>query len=173
MVPFRIGKRGLAFCFLGLNLLFLSASQSFGQESYLVGEDDPRLQIVVNIIGEVQKPGQYMVHDGTNIVELLAKAGGPSEFSSLSNVSISRIQRGVANGSENGNGRLATGNEIIKVNLEDYVKRSNTTEPPVLKPGDVVFVPRNSWSKWRNVATIVRDISVVASLYLLYLRVTD
>ena len=43
---------------------------------------------------------------------------------------------------------------------------------PTLQPGDVVVVPRNGFSKWKSVAGILRDLSVVASAYFLYLRTT-
>ncbi len=146
---------------------------SFAQDDYLVGEQDQRLQMIVHVIGEVKKPGEYRVHDGTNILELFSKAGGPTEFSKLGKVTISRVQHEVATTGVNGNGRLRAGNQIIRVNLDDYLKRNSTTSPPLLKPGDVVLVPRNGWSKWRNTAVIFRDASVIISLYLLYLRVND
>ena len=43
---------------------------------------------------------------------------------------------------------------------------------PVLQPGDVVFVPKNSWHKWKDVSAVIRDVSVVASAYFLYVRAT-
>lgn len=146
------------------------SSQLFAQK-YLLGEEQ-QLEMIVHIIGEVKKPGEYRVHDKTNVVELLSKAMGPTEFSKLGSVTISRVRHDVlSNGSSNG--RIQRGSAIIKVNLDDYIKKGGSSSPPILKPGDVVYVPRNSWSKWRNVSTIVRDLAVIASVYFLYLRSTN
>lgn len=147
-----------------MTTIFFSLDDAYAQD-YIMGEEQNQLQMKVHIIGEVKKPGEYLVSDKTNILELLSKASGPTEFSNLGSVTISRVQHGA-----NGNGRLRTGNEVIRVNLENYLRRPNNTSPPNLKPGDVVFVPRNAWSRWRSTFTIIRDLSVVASLYLLYLR---
>ncbi len=166
----RVTQSGL----LLATILLLTFSRASAQDSYLVGDaTDQRLQMIVHIIGEVKEPGEYRVLDGTNILELFSKAGGPTEFSNLGGVTISRIQHAVSGNGNASNGRLQAGNQVIDVKLNDYLKRDNSKSPPLLKPGDVVFVPRNGWSKWRNVATIARDISVVVSLYFLYLRVTD
>ncbi|MFQ5649787.1 MAG: polysaccharide biosynthesis/export family protein [bacterium] len=156
-------------------LLLCPNREVLSQDRYIVGAGDQEqgLQMIVHVIGEVRKPGEYRVLDGTNILELFSKAGGPTQFSKLSGVTISRIRHGVAGNGRNGNGRLKTGNDIIRVNITHYLKKTNAAPPPQLKPGDVVFVPRNGWSKWRNIATIVRDVSVGISLYLLYLRARD
>lgn len=155
---------------LFLFCLFLEIGSASAQEGYLVGEEQ-KLEFIVHIMGEVKRPGEYRVPDNTNVLELLSKAGGPTEYSKLGSVTISRQQYNTPADGWNGNDHLAKGNEVIRVNLDDFLKKDNSQPPPLLKPGDVVLVPRNSWSTWRNVSTIVRDLSVVASLYLLYLRV--
>ncbi len=140
-------------------------------QDYLLGAEQNQLEMIVHIIGEVKRPGEYRVSDNTSILELLSKAGGPTEFSNLSKVSISRVQHAVSAKDTDGGSRLREGNKIIKVNIDSYLKKNNSTPPPMLQPGDVVLVARNSWSKWRNMSTIFRDVSVVFSLYFLYLRI--
>ncbi|MFQ5636883.1 MAG: polysaccharide biosynthesis/export family protein [bacterium] len=141
------------------------------KEQYIMGEDG-QLEMIVHIIGEVKKPGEYRVRDNTNLMELISKANGPTEFSNLRAVSITRVNFGVMANGKNGN-HLKKQNKIIKYDVGNYLKKSIETPPPVLKPGDIVFVPRNNWHKWRNTFTIIRDLSVVASVYFLYLRATD
>lgn len=123
--------------------------------------------MMVHIIGEVQKPGEYRVPDQTDLLELLSKAGGPTQFSRLSGVSIRRATAGRLTAP------LTTGaaprTEIIRVNMEDLLRKQDTT-PLLLQPGDVVFVPKNGWHKWKDVSGVIRDLSVVASAYFLYLR---
>lgn len=137
------------------------------RQGYLPGQGNT-VEIIVHIIGEVKNPGKYQVRDNTNLIELLSEAGGSTDFSNLNDVTITHTQSTMANG-RNGGGHNG-GSRIIKYNVNKYLKEQNSPSPPTLLPGDVVLVPRNKWRTWRNVATIVRDVSVVASAYFLYLR---
>lgn len=141
---------------------------------YLLGEDN-RLEMVVHIIGEVKRPGTYRVPDNTNLIELLSEAGGPTEFSNLSSVTVTHVEAGwPANGQNGADGQNhQKGNRIINYNINKYLKEEDMVAPPMLRPSDVVFVPKNRWRTWRQVATIIRDLSVVASAYFLYLRATQ
>src|SRR5512137_1114107 len=56
---------------------------------YYLGTSD-ELLIPVNIWGFVQKPGQYMVPDNTDLVALLSFAGGPNENARLNEIRIIR-----------------------------------------------------------------------------------
>ncbi len=145
-------------------------SQVFGQETqkYLLGEEE-QLQIVVYVLGEVSRPGEYRVSDNTNVVELISKAGGTTEFSNLGDVTI---RRELVMYDENSPRKIVS-KDVLRFNVQEYLKDKNSPEPPLLKPGDVVYVRKNSWSKWRTVATVVRDISVVASAIFLYFRTFD
>lgn len=150
--------------FFSLLCLF-SFSNLYAQEKerYIVGETG-ELEMIVHIIGEVQQPGEYRVIDSTNLIELISKAAGPTEFSNLGAVTITRVEyEGPADGFQD-NGRTRKINKIIKYNVNDYLKKTTGNPPPVLKPGDVVLVPRNNWHRWRNTFTILRDISVIASI---------
>jgi len=123
--------------------------------------------MIVHIMGEVQKPGEYRVGDRTDVLELLSTAGGPTEFSRLSSVTVRRLLAGQpsASPSDKQEPRVS----IIDVNLENSWRRLNVL--PLLQPGDVVVVPTNAWHTYKKISTIVRDVAVVASTYLLYLRV--
>jgi protein involved in polysaccharide export with SLBB domain len=126
--------------------------------------------MIVHIMGEVQKPGEYRVPDRTDVLELLSKAGGPTEYSSLSSVTVRRVMPIEATGSR-ASARRETRLSILKVDLGKAWDENNTVPPPRLLPGDVVVVSRNSWFGYKRMATIVRDVAVIASTYLLYLRV--
>jgi protein involved in polysaccharide export with SLBB domain len=136
---------------------------------YLLGEEQG-LEMIVHILGEVQKPGEYRISDKTDLLQLLSKAGGPTQFSRLSGVTVRRehdprLSSTPARGS-------SFPVEILHVNLDKTMQSSKAMPPPLLKPGDVVLVPKNALHKWKEVSAIVRDISVVASAYFLYLRAT-
>jgi protein involved in polysaccharide export with SLBB domain len=135
-------------------------------DSYILGVDN-RLQMKVHILGEVKNPGEYPVADDTNILELLSKAGGPTEFANLGSVVLTRVETTPAYLRAEGEGPRE---RVVKVNLDDYLKKSRPQALPVLLPGDVVTVPRNNMHKWRTFFGMTRDIAVVASAYFLYVR---
>ncbi len=153
-----------------LPLLVLSSTLLAQPRDEYIMTESGRLEMVVYIIGEIKRPGEYQVPDDTNLLELISKAGGPTEFSNMSKVMITRIDRDVpTNGRD---GRLRSRNKIVRYDVAKYLQKSVDVPPPVLKPGDTILVPRNSWHKWRMAFTIVRDLAVIASVYLLYLRVS-
>lgn len=159
-------------CFFTIAIGFGVTSASLAQDrgDYSQGEDN-RLEMVVHIIGEVKKPGKFRVRDDTNLIELLSEAGGPTEFSNLNIVTITHVKSDLsANGQNATNRDKAT--RIMRYNINKYLKEENASPAPILEPGDVVLVPKNKWGTWRSLATIARDISVVASAYFLYLRAT-
>ncbi len=139
-------------------------------EKYMMGEEK-KLEIIVYILGEVQRPGEYRVYDNTNAIELIAKAGGPTEFSNLRAVSLTRTRPdlvaalGVTSPSQ-----PTIHKQIIKLDVLKYLREENTKQLPTLQPGDIILVPKNSWNTWKSIASVSRDIAVVASAYFLYLR---
>ena len=143
------------------------AQTAGGRDSYLLGEEK-RLQIVVHIIGEVQDPGEYIVSDDTDVLELVAKAGGATEFGNLGGVRLKRRSSIATAGLS-----ADPVGSVLEVDLNRYLENENAPDPPVLQPGDVVTVPRNRWRGWRTAFTMIRDVSVVVSTYLLYRRVVD
>src|SRR5688572_8546323 len=48
-------------------------------DKYILGAES-RLEIVVHVLGEVERPGEYRVTDETDVLELISKAGGPTRF---------------------------------------------------------------------------------------------
>jgi protein involved in polysaccharide export with SLBB domain len=170
----HIFKRGfvIRLIMLGSWFTFMVVNAS-GQDraKYLVGADG-QLEMIVHIIGEIRQPGEYRVPDTTTLMELISKAQGPTEYSNLGGVTITRIEHELQGNGHNDVGRLKKGNKVIKYDVNDYLKKGSEVPPPVLKPGDVILVPRNNWHRWRNTFTILRDLSVIASLYWLVERAT-
>jgi len=156
------------FLFL-VSILIMNVS-IFAQDRYLLGQEE-QLQIVVYVLGEISKPGEYQVADNTNLVELLSRAGGATEFSNLGSVVITRVKSPASEKFSESEPPQNVDKEIIQFNVSEYIKSKNGPLPPILKPGDVIFVSRNKWYTWRTVAAVMRDLAVVASAYFLYLRV--
>ena len=160
--------------FVSLFLLGQLGAQE--KERYLLG-DEQKLEMIVHVFGEVTRSGEYRVADDTNVLELISKAGGPTEFSKLSSVRLTRVQpllqssnrNGIDNSNGSFNSNYKLGERVIKINLDKYLKEGKGSLL-TLQPGDVVFVPRNKWFRWRNVVAVARDLSVIASVYLIYIR---
>lgn len=152
-----------------VSIVLTTGASGQERENYILGEEET-LEMIVHIWGEVRDPGEYRVSDDTNVLELISKAGGTTQFSKLSDVRITRTNANfISNGSDGRNGSERV-SRIRNINLEDYLKRENSQVVPILRPGDVVYIPRNSLSTWQNVTGFARDLSVVASVVFLAIR---
>ncbi len=79
------------------------------------------------VIGKVNRPGAYPIDLNTNVMQILAMAGGFTPFASPDKIIILRKQ----------------GNKIIKIpfNYDEVVEGKNLSQIITLKRGDVVVVP--------------------------------
>lgn len=79
------------------------------------------------VIGKVNSPGQFDIDLETNVMQILAKAGGLTPFASGGNINILRQKK----------------NTIIKIPFDygDVEKGKNLEQNIILSPGDVVVVP--------------------------------
>lgn len=149
---------------LGGMLPAIAAAQQ--KSDYLLGEERG-LEMVVHVLGEVTRPGEYRVPDDTNVLELLSKAGGGTQLARLSGVTITRLRPSAEVASSAS--QVPSTQRMFLVNIE-HILQGKTADVPVLQPGDVVTVPRNSWSAWRTTAAVLRDLSIVATTYFLAVR---
>ena len=83
----------------------------------------------IYIAGEVVSPGRYNLERDIDLWDAIILAGGPTPSANLSDVKILNRREG-----ENG---------MMKINLKEYLERSEP-EPPILVPGDKIFIPRRS-----------------------------
>lgn len=116
-----------------------------------MGEEE-QLRIYTYIWGRVQKPGLYIVPDDTDLLALLSLAGGPTEDAKLSKI---RIVRAGINGSDQ---------DVIWVNLDEYLDSGDMSKVPVLMPGDTVIVSGTTYYAIRRAADFLADIAVVLSI---------
>lgn len=163
---------------LRVNLLFfyfgILLSNCYGQEEqvrreqYLLTEEQ-KLQIIVHIWGEVNKPGQYIVPDGTNVLELISLAGGPTEYSNLSSVKLTREYfeaetdySGEESFGASGMKEPLRKKEIYKINLNRHLDKTEWEHIHVLKPGDVVKVNRNNWYRFQILIRVIYQVAIIA-----------
>lgn len=97
--------------------------------------EDPSVNVVIKeirsrkvfITGQVARPGAYALTSPTTVLQLIAMAGGLSEFADQNGITILRTE----------NGRPVS----LPFRYKDVVKRKNLKQNIELKPGDTVIVP--------------------------------
>ena len=179
-----------------LLLLLLISSLTIAQEKsssdYMLG-DEEKLEMIVHIWGEVKSPGEYRVPYDTNMLELISLAGGPTEFGKLSKVRLTRESKGwtlteeglKALVSEARSGVMTEerleilldthfAKRVLYYDLSDYLEKSKGSQaPPILQPGDVVYVSRNNWYRWKEIVGVASQIAIILSVYVWYLRAIE
>lgn len=147
-----------AVVFLSMGCLF----QVFGQDSplsipqdraaqYYLGSKD-ELLIPVNVWGFVQKPGQYLVPDNTDLITLLSFAGGPTENAKISHIRVIRNDRKL-------------GDVVYKVDVKKFIETGDDRLIPVLKPGDTIIVNGTTFHWVNRFFEFVSRIAIVAQIY--------
>ncbi|MGH8220020.1 MAG: polysaccharide biosynthesis/export family protein [Steroidobacteraceae bacterium] len=82
----------------------------------------------VYVIGQVTKPGEFVVNPRVDVMQALSMAGGTTPFASLNNIMILR--------------RMATGRqEAIPFHYKEVASGRNLDQDITLEAGDVVVVP--------------------------------
>jgi polysaccharide biosynthesis/export protein len=81
----------------------------------------------VSIIGQVAKPGAFLLTRDMTVLELIALAGDVLEYAKSKGVVIVRKEE--------------EGERRFKFNYKEVVKGKNTEQNILLKPGDTVIVP--------------------------------
>ena len=141
------------------------------KDQYLIGTDE-KLMFTVHIFGEVKKPGEYLVTDDTNLLELISKAGGPTEYSNLSKVKLTRglmsdnlLNKSIKKVQGNSNKNLVYfkhNKTVNKINLKKLLNDENfSAELTVLQPGDVISIGRNTWFKWQTIIRIFSQTALI------------
>jgi polysaccharide export outer membrane protein len=82
----------------------------------------------VSVLGEVKLPGRYPIDGKTSIIDLLAQAGGQTEFASTTVYVLRTDAAGAV--------------KRYPVNLKDLVGPGASAPTQLLRAGDSVFVPR-------------------------------
>jgi hypothetical protein len=158
-----------------------NAGHPITKESYLIGEEK-NLDIIVHIWGEVKNPGEKRVPDGTNVLELISKAGGPTEYSSLSRVvlfSNQSLHQGMTEASQLDNSlEKFMRNDLeklrqtgkVELDINKYLRHGQSRNLPRLMPGDVVNVKRNTWYTWQTLVRVASQMAIVAQVWYWYNR---
>jgi len=81
----------------------------------------------VYVIGQVTKPGEFVVNPSVNVMQALSMAGGGTAFASLNNIIILR--------------RSASGQVALPFHYNDVIHGKDLQQNVELQAGDIVVVP--------------------------------
>ena len=110
-----------------------------------------KLKMNTYILGQVYKPGLYVVPDDTDFLTLLALAGGPKEDAKLSKVRIVRPS--------------AEGDKVIWVNFKKYLETGDATIIPQLQPGDTIIMSGTIFYAFSRAADFLSKAAIALSVY--------
>jgi len=82
---------------------------------------------MVYVMGEVAKPGAYQSQSDASFMDILANSGGPTRYAESRQIRIIK-----ANGS------------VVPFDLAGYTEGTIPDRPPVIMPGDAIFVPEKT-----------------------------
>ncbi len=125
---------------------------------YFIGKEH-ELLMSVNILGSVSKPGQYMVPSETDLISVIAYAGGFREDAKINEIKIVRKM------GDHGKPK------IMKIDLEKFYVAGDQRLTPPLKPDDVVIIANKKSVTTRTIADIVRTVSYVAQVIYIYVLI--
>ena len=158
--------------FLIFAMTLVSVMRLWGQEAktsqrdqpsrYVVGTEEQML-LPVNVLGLVRKPGQYLVPFRTDLISVIAYAGGFRENAKINEIKIVRSAVVESNSS------IA---RVIKVDLKRYFEQGDKTQIPQIMPDDTIIVAGTARQTLNAFMGFVRDVLVVAQLIFIIDRTT-
>lgn len=100
----------------------------------------------VKVIGEVKEPGNYQIFSGSNVLDALYMAGGPTEKAGLNRIRLISPMKEQS--------------REIKVNVESLLKAQSIDNIPDVKPGDIIYVPTKR-TFFKGLMAVLRDAATV------------
>ena len=125
---------------------------------YTPGEQAKELMIIVHVWGEVNRPGKFVVRDGTSLVDILSEAGGPTRYANLKSVYVAH--------------KGDQGKHVEIHNLKNYIEKEKTYIPSIL-PGDVIVVKRNAWGLGLDLGQLTGQLAVILNTILIVISMSS
>ncbi|MDR9827894.1 SLBB domain-containing protein [Vibrio sp. FNV 38] len=118
---------------------------------------DRSKESTVRVLGAVRNPGRYVFDDNMTILDLLAEAGGPTEFAYLEKISVVNLS--------------CCQNQARTFDLIEFSKTAQYRDLPVIRTGDTVYIPhrRDSFmakarQSFDDVLRIVTAVALIGAL---------
>jgi len=106
----------------------------------------------ITVLGEVTRQENYPLTNEVTLLEALSMAGGVTVDSDLRSI---KILRGGLN------------SQPIVVDLTYFVEKGNLESIPIVRPGDTIYVPRNS-NVIRDLSVFMRDVIFIFGFFTLF-----
>jgi hypothetical protein len=133
--------------------------KQIGSSRYFIGKER-ELLMSVNVLGPVGRPGEYTVPSQTDLVSLIAYAGGFQENAKINDIKIIRSK---------GDQKEP---DIIKINLEKFYASGDQRQTPLLLPDDTVIIANRKVVTTRTVTEVVRGIAYVAEVVYIFFLIS-
>ena len=150
------------FILLSLMINIVIGNQNQGEinlSSTFITPSETGIKMSVNIWGEVNQPGQYLIPYSItmDLIKLLSLAGGPREGANLKNI---KIIREIENNK----------NKIIKINLNKYLNSGDKTLLPKIEPNDTIIIDSTLWYDLKGTSTYIQTL---LTMIVLSLQITN
>jgi protein involved in polysaccharide export with SLBB domain len=109
--------------------------------------DDPK-ETTVRVLGAVHKPGRFRFADDMTILDLLAEAGGPTPSALHSRILVVN---------------MGQTEQARQFDLLTFAKTADTRMLPVVRKGDMVYVPETSQHEVRQTLDFLKEITSMLS----------
>ena len=104
----------------------------------------------VRVIGAIGKPGRYQFNDTMTILDLLAEAGGPTNDALQDRIIVVNMSAGQS--------------QARSFNLVGFAKTGDIRRLPVVRAGDLVYVPNRNQDEWKLYMDEIKDIVSATAL---------
>jgi hypothetical protein len=121
-------------------------------------DDFGNILMVVNVLGQVGKPGQLVVRENVDFAELLSLVGDAKETANLKKVIVARTNPD------------SKEPQVYKVDLKKFYKEGDTSSFIALKPNDTVIFPAKDGVKIAQIAQVASILFTGVSYYLFIKR---
>ena len=124
-----------------------------------ITDEDGQVRMWINIWGHVNKPGNYLVYNNTDVITILAMAGGLRSGAALNRIKLFRELPD------------AYGNKLYTINMKEFVESAERNVFPIVLPNDAFYVPEKTSSYiLSKVGLLNTTMSAINLYYLAMLR---
>lgn len=111
--------------------------------------DEPPSE-VVRVLGAVGRPGRYPYSDEMSILDLLAEAGGPTGDAMQDRIIVINMS--------------SAQTQAHVFDLLGFAKTGDIRRIPVVRAGDVIFIPNHGQDEWQQIASAIGSMISAGSL---------
>lgn len=112
----------------------------------------------IKVIGAVRSPGIFEPAAGATVLDMLMRAGGPMDDANIKKVRLISPSRSKS--------------MEYSIDLSKAFSSSSYYKLPIVKPGDVIYVPKKH-NYWKSALAVARDVSTLALAAYYIVRIND